>query len=80
VRGFWLPAQNRSVSTTRLGGRAELSIEYKDYEITPVADADTGRTHPERENSAPIRWPTAFIRAGEMCEVIDAPSRCRCNR
>jgi hypothetical protein len=55
VRGFWLPAQNRSVSTTRLGRRAELSIEYKEYEITPVADADTGRTHLQRENSGAIR-------------------------
>ena len=30
---FWLPMHNSSVSSIRLGGHAELSIEYSDYEI-----------------------------------------------
>ena len=34
VNDFWLPAFNRSASVIRLGGRASLSIEYKDYQIT----------------------------------------------
>jgi hypothetical protein len=34
VNDFWLPAFNRSASTIRLGGRANFSIEYKDYQIT----------------------------------------------
>ncbi len=34
VEDFWLPASNRSTSITRLGGRALLTIEYKDYRIT----------------------------------------------
>ncbi len=34
VNDFWLPARNRSVSAIRLGGRAELTIDYRDYEIT----------------------------------------------
>jgi hypothetical protein len=34
VHDFWLPATNRSVSAIRLGGRADLTINYKDYEIT----------------------------------------------
>ncbi len=33
VDGFWLPKQNRSVSTIRLGGQAVLTIDYKDYKI-----------------------------------------------
>lgn len=37
VNDFWLPASNSSVSEIRLGGRAELTIEYDSYEIT---DAD----------------------------------------
>lgn len=37
IGGFWLPAHNRSVSKIRLGGRAELTIEYKDYQITASA-------------------------------------------
>ena len=52
VNGFWLPAENHTESVTRLGGRATLSIEYKDYRITranplPVenARADRGSSH-----------------------------------
>jgi len=33
VQGFWVPARNQSVSYIRLGGRATLTIEYKDYRI-----------------------------------------------
>jgi len=33
VDGFWLPKQNRSVSTIRLGGQAVLTIDYTDYKI-----------------------------------------------
>jgi hypothetical protein len=33
VGDFWFPAENKSVSTLRLGGRATLTIEYKDYKI-----------------------------------------------
>lgn len=34
VQGFWLPVRNESVSYIRLGGRATLTIEYKDYRVT----------------------------------------------
>lgn len=34
VQGFWLPVKNESVSDIRLGGRATLTIEYKDYRVT----------------------------------------------
>ena len=37
VTDFWLPASNRSTSDTRLGGRAVLTIEYKDYQVTPIS-------------------------------------------
>ena len=33
VQDFWLPAKNESVSYIRLGGRATLTIEYKDYRV-----------------------------------------------
>ncbi|HXZ80841.1 MAG TPA: hypothetical protein VEG30_12995 [Terriglobales bacterium] len=33
VGDFWVPVRNRSVSSTRLGGTATLTIEYSDYEI-----------------------------------------------
>jgi hypothetical protein len=34
IQGFWLPTRNESVSYIRLGGRAILTIEYKDYRVT----------------------------------------------
>jgi outer membrane lipoprotein-sorting protein len=33
VDGFWLPFENHSESIIRLGGRATLTIEYKDYRV-----------------------------------------------
>lgn len=35
--GFWLPAWDHTESEMRLGGKATLSIEYKDYHITKAA-------------------------------------------
>jgi hypothetical protein len=37
VSDFWLPAYNHSVTDIRLGGQAELTIDYKDYEITDAS-------------------------------------------
>jgi outer membrane lipoprotein-sorting protein len=37
VGDFWLPAENHTESVIRLGGQANLSIEYKDYKITKAA-------------------------------------------
>jgi len=34
VSDFWLPERNHSISAIRLGGRAELTIEYQNYQIT----------------------------------------------
>ena len=39
VQNFWLPARNESVSYIRLGGRAILTIEYKDYRVTEARQA-----------------------------------------
>ena len=44
VNDFWLPAENRTESVIRLGGKATLSIEYKDYNITkatPLRGSET---------------------------------------
>ena len=37
VNDFWLPAENHTESMLRFGGRATLSILYKDYKITKAA-------------------------------------------
>lgn len=34
VDNFWLPAENRTTSYLRIGGHADLSIEYQQYNIT----------------------------------------------
>ena len=42
VNDYWFPVSNHSVSEVRLGGHADLKIEYKDYQVTssrPVPDA-----------------------------------------
>ena len=40
VQDFWLPARNESVSYIRLGGRATLTIDYKDYRVTDARHPD----------------------------------------
>jgi hypothetical protein len=37
VKDFWLPASNRSSTSVRLGGHADFSIEYKDYQLETSA-------------------------------------------
>ena len=34
TNAFWLPLRNRSITTIRLGGKAELTIQYNNYQIT----------------------------------------------
>ncbi len=34
VNDFWLPQRNHSVSSIRIGGHADLTIDYQSYEIT----------------------------------------------
>jgi hypothetical protein len=47
VSDFWLPARNHSIAAIRLAGRAELTIQYNDYQITgadPVGNLSTLET------------------------------------
>lgn len=44
VGDFWLPVSNRSSSATRLGGHAEFTIDYQDYQITAVGPLRTTST------------------------------------
>ena len=45
---FWLPAQNRSETAVRLGGKAVLTIDYGTYEVAPSAPmvAESGQMRP----------------------------------
>ncbi|MGB6026269.1 MAG: hypothetical protein WA578_11345 [Candidatus Sulfotelmatobacter sp.] len=44
VNDFWLPSENHTESLIRLGGRAVLSIEYKDYKITKASPLRASET------------------------------------
>jgi hypothetical protein len=44
IEAFWLPARNESVSYIRLGGRATLTIEYKDYRVTGTGQPNGAST------------------------------------
>lgn len=41
VGDFWLPASNRSTSAIRLGGQANFTIDYQNYQITAVTAVGT---------------------------------------
>lgn len=44
IQDFWLPVRNESVSYIRLGGRATLTIDYKDYRVTDARKAGEAST------------------------------------
>jgi len=46
IGGFWLPVHNESVTQVRMGGKAVLTIEYSDYQITG-ANRSTNRSPAE---------------------------------
>jgi hypothetical protein len=41
VNDFWFPTLNRSTTSTRLGGHAYLTIEYKDYQTIGTTPSKT---------------------------------------
>ena len=40
VGDFWLPISNRSSTAIRLGGHADFTIDYQDYQITAATPQD----------------------------------------
>jgi outer membrane lipoprotein-sorting protein len=44
VNEFWLPAESHTESVIRLGGRATLTIEYRDYKITKSLSVPTAKS------------------------------------
>lgn len=55
VNDFWLPERNHSISSIRLGGRAELTIEYQQYRIT-ASDPVGGMAAREIARSPHASW------------------------
>jgi len=48
IAGFWLPVHNESVTQVRMGGKAILTIEYTNYQVT---GADRANPRGPGENS-----------------------------
>lgn len=42
VKDFWLPASNHSATSVRLGGHADFTIEYKDYQLAAMPTSSDG--------------------------------------
>ena len=54
---FWLPSENESTSTMRVGGHAVLSIKYRNYEILaarPLEEIDSRRSDARPASSATL--------------------------
>jgi hypothetical protein len=54
---FWLPSENNSVSTMRLGGRATLTIKYGDYKIEsarPLNETDSKSSSATSSRPKPV--------------------------
>ena len=72
VNDFWLPAENHTESFIRLGGKATLSIEYRDYRIIKASPLDAAK-EASRSCETPFDgsaingssvWATAVARRG----------------
>ncbi len=53
IGDFWLPSHNHSVTAIRLGGYAELTIDYEDYQITGASEVSSlsmSRSAPHAES------------------------------
>lgn len=53
VQGFWLPVHNESVSYIRMGGRATLTIDYREYRINRATDRTIRASSPAFATSSP---------------------------
>jgi outer membrane lipoprotein-sorting protein len=52
VDDFWLPAENHTESVIRLGGKATLLIEYRDYKIIKASPLNADRRSRQADDSA----------------------------
>ncbi len=44
IAGFWLPVHNQSVTQVRMDGKAFLTIDYTEYQITGINPATAGQS------------------------------------
>jgi hypothetical protein len=65
VGDFWLPASNRSTSTIRLGGQANFTIDYQDYQITAATPVGTPLKATDIDAAVPKKKP---VRNGSIVQ------------
>jgi hypothetical protein len=58
--GFYLPKENKTVTSVRLGGVATLTIEYQSYQVTAAKPVASARRVPSSEGAI---WPDGGINA-----------------
>jgi len=64
---FWLPQRNHSVSSIRIGGRAELTIQYQSFQIT---ESGPVRAQPGRQVARSAGAPSATPLRSETKETF----------
>ncbi len=55
IGDFWLPKENKSVSTIRIGGRATLTIEYQNYQILAARPVEATEAGPAVQSAGGLR-------------------------
>jgi hypothetical protein len=58
--GFYLPKENKTVTSVRLGGVATLTIEYQSYQVTVAKPVASARRIPSGEGAV---WPDGGLNA-----------------
>lgn len=71
VNDFWLPLENHTESSVRLGGRAILSIEYKDYRITKADRLN--KVESAHEDESPGQFYEVRRPADKDCQYCGVP-------
>lgn len=56
---FWFPAHNQSITQVRLGGKAVLTIDYSDYQVTTAKQAKSENASPNE----PVLPPPSTVTA-----------------
>ena len=64
VGDFWLPASNRSTSAIRLGGQANFTIDYQNYQIIAATEVRTP------DNLAGADRAVSGKKSGRSCSIV----------
>jgi hypothetical protein len=74
IDGFWLPAENHSQSFLRIGGRAELAIDYRDYKITQVDPMPIPQSAARDSRSQPLDGRFCALGTADSSSICPVPA------